>query len=120
MAWVALSIAVLANVVANLSLKVAARGASGETASSRLFAFLAQPWTWVGIGAAILLLVCYLIAIREIGLGVAYASVTSVALVLITVSASFILGERLTLMTILGMALVILGIAILVRAEIAG
>ena len=118
MAWLALSIAVLANVIANVSLKLAAKAAFALSPERPLIAFIQQRWTWVGLCAAFVLLVCYLLAIREIGLGVAYATVTSSALVLITVAASLLLHERLSAWDALGIGLVIAGVFVLVRAEL--
>ena len=119
MAWFALAIAVLANVVANVSLKLAVRTAFAESTEHPVIGILVQSWTWIGVCAAIILLGSYFVAIRDIGLGVSYAIVTSLALVLITIAAAFVFQQRLTLTIFVGMGLIALGIVVLVSAELA-
>ena len=119
MAWLALTVAVFANVVANISFKLAVTKAPIGLFEYRIFSFVAQPWTWIGSGAAIVLLLSYLVAIRDLGLGASYAIVTSLALVMVRISAAYVFQERLNLASILGMTLVVLGIAVLVVNEMA-
>ena len=95
-AWLALSAAVLANVVTNISLKLAVRKSSIDPSGHFVVRFFIEPWTWVAVCAGIILLASYLVAIRDIGLGFSYALVTSVALVLITISAAIAFQERLS------------------------
>lgn len=116
-AWLALSAAVLANVVTNISLKLAVKRSAADPSGHYAVRFFIDPWTWVAICAGIILLGSYLVAIREIGLGFSYALVTSVALVLITISAAIAFKESLNLMTFAGMGLIILGIAVLTFAR---
>src|SRR5580693_1930731 len=93
--WVALCVAVLANVVTNISLKLAAKATSSASSAQLFGSFLRQPWIWIGLCAGIVLLGSYIFAIRYIGLGLSYAIVTSVTLVLVTISAAFVFQERL-------------------------
>lgn len=116
MGWIALCIAILANVLANVSLKLAVENAGRVTGGVSVFTFLQQPWAWVGVFAAAVLLASYLVAIRHVGLGVSYATVTSVALVLVTVLASIVFGETLTLVSIAGVTLIVAGVALVVLA----
>jgi small multidrug resistance pump len=117
-AWLALSLAVLANVVANISLKFAVRQASYDSSGHFLVRFFMQTWTWIGLCAGVILLASYLLAIRDIGLGFSYAIVTSVALVLVTISAAIAFQERMSLTTVIGIGLIMVGIAVLGLAQI--
>lgn len=117
MEWIALVVAVLANVLTNISLKLAAKNVAGASFENLPLSFLAQPWTWVGVGAGGILLASYVVAIRQLGLGYCYATVTSLALVLLTISAAVVLGERLTLTSVAGVSLVLLGVLCLTYGE---
>lgn len=115
--WTALIIAVLANVLTNISLKLAVQKVSSASFENLPRSFLAQPWTWVAVGAGGILLGSYLVAIRQLGLGFCYATVTSLALVLLTITAAVVFDERLTLSSVVGISLVLLGILVLTYGE---
>ena len=57
------------------------------------------------------------VAIRQLGLGFCYATVTSLALVLLTIAAAVVFDERLTLSSVVGISLVLLGILVLTNGE---
>jgi multidrug transporter EmrE-like cation transporter len=115
--WIALIVAVLANVLTNISLKLAAKNVASGSLGNLPASFLAQPWTWVGVAAGGILLASYVVAIRQLGLGYCYATVTSLALVLLTIAAAVVLGERLTLTSVVGVSLVLLGVLCLTYGE---
>jgi small multidrug resistance pump len=117
-AWSALSIGVIANVIANISLKYAVRKTSDIPLGHFLVRFLLESWTWIGLCAGVVLLACYLLAIRDLGLGLSYAILTSVALVLVTISAAIAFQERLSPMTFVGIGLIVVGIAVLTSVEL--
>lgn len=117
LAWIALIIAVLANVIMNVSLKLAVKKVSSSSGDDLMTGFLTQPLTWIGLCAGGVLLGSYLIAIRQLGLGFCYATVTSLALVLITLSAALVLQEPLTKPSVLGLGLIMLGILVLTYVE---
>jgi small multidrug resistance pump len=114
----ALCLAVLANLGANLALKLATSRVPDQSVTNSVATLLKQPWTWIGIVCAFVLFVSYVLAIREIGLGLSYAVVTTLTLVLVTVTAAFAFQERLGLSTFVGIGLIILGLAILVQLEL--
>lgn len=118
MPWIALAIAVLANVITNVSLKLAVKKVAVGPVEGRTVEFLLQPWTWVGLCAGLVLLGSYIVAIRSISLGVSYAVVTTFSLVFITIAASYVLQERITPWVLLGIGLIIVGIFILVTVEV--
>ncbi len=77
-----------------------------------------QTWTWIGLCAAGILLASYLLAIRDIGLGISYAVVTSAALVLVTISAAVAFHEPISSATIVGIGLIMMGIAVLACTQV--
>jgi multidrug transporter EmrE-like cation transporter len=111
--WIALAGAVAANVVANLALKIGATSGVTPTTRDHLFSGWQSPWLWAGVGAAGLLLVCYVGAIRGIALSVAYPTVTGFSMVGVTIVSSWALGEPLGLRSVAGTGLVIVGVAVL-------
>jgi multidrug transporter EmrE-like cation transporter len=117
-AWIALAVAVFANVATNISLKLAMRSLGQAPVDRLVVRLIFQPWIWIGVGAGCVLLASYLLAIRDVGLGFSYAVVTSLTLVLVTVAAAWLFEERLSAMVISGVLLVVLGIAILTGAQL--
>jgi multidrug transporter EmrE-like cation transporter len=115
-AWLALSVAVVASVTANVSFKFALTKASANVSGHPIVSFLMQPSTWIGLCAAAVLLANYVLAIRDIGLGFSYAIVTSLSLVLVTITSAIAFQERLNLTIFVGMGLIIFRIAILASA----
>lgn len=115
--WPALTVAVLANVIANISFKLAVKRVFSDSSTHIGQSFVLNYWTWIGVFAGFVLLGSYLLAIRDIQLGFCYAVVTSFALVIITVVAHFVFQERMTLTTVIGTALVVAGIAVLASKE---
>jgi multidrug transporter EmrE-like cation transporter len=117
-AWSALFLAAFANLGANLSLKFAAKQVQADSLGALVPRLIKQPWTWVGIVCACMLFGSYVLAIRDLGLGLSYAVVTSLTLVLVTVTAAIAFQERLGLTTFIGIGLIIVGLAILVTPEL--
>ena len=71
----------------------------------------------MGAGGILLLAGSYLVAIRHLGLGFCYATVTSLALVLLTIAAAVVFDERPTLSSFVGISLVLLRILFLTYGE---
>lgn len=112
-AFYALLIAVLANVAANLAFKKLMAGRSVGGGVEVAVDLLLNPWLWVGGVAAMLLLVSYLYALRFIHVAVAYAFVTSSALVLMTLISVFWFGQTLSPWQTLGLVLLVFGLFLL-------
>jgi len=115
MQWFMLLLAVGSNAVANIAFKRAVIDASKE--ASRL-SLLLEPWFWTGAGASALLLISYLLALRNIELDVAYAVVTTGSLLILAAATPILFHGELTLTKITGMALAVSGILMLVYSQI--
>lgn len=116
MAWIFLTGAVIANVASNLAFKRAMQDAPEELSFSAIFPFLFNPFLWIGGLSCCVLLACYLLAIRDLGLSISYAFVTSLSLVGISTAAAILFRETLTLQGGIGIALVIAGLLTLSTA----
>lgn len=81
LSWAALALAIMANVAANTSLKQAMISVSTDSDKSILLQVLAVPSFWIGLVFAGVLLLSYLVAIRNMPVGTAYAFTTSLAMV---------------------------------------
>lgn len=114
--WTALAIAVGANILANVSFKVAMTNYDANASGGNFF-YLLQSWPlWIGILAASVLLGAYLFAIRALPIGVAYVSVTSLAMVGLVVSEKIFFGNPLGISKMVGLLLVVAGISMIYRA----
>lgn len=113
MAWILLLVAVAANIGSNFCFKLAMGAFPAEMAFSTLLRFALNPYLWLGATCCVVLLACYLLALREIELMVSYAFVISLSLVGIAVLSPLLLKEPLTLNAVAGTGLVIAGILLL-------
>lgn len=117
--WLLLGCTVASNVLANVAFKLTMRSIEGPLGTGMVAAALTKGWFWAGTVACATLLGSYLLALRQLGLSASYAVVTSSALVGISVTSHFVFGERLTSGKMLGIALVIAGLFLIVRDELA-
>jgi quaternary ammonium compound-resistance protein SugE len=113
MHWTMLVIAVIANACTNIAFKYAVISPSLQAEDAKWNTLLFNPWLWAGGVSGLILLGSYLVAIRTIDLGIAYAAVTSLALVLLTAASALLFGEQLDVRKLIGIALVISGITLL-------
>jgi len=115
--WAALSVAILANVVANLSLKQAVTSTSQASDSklSMLIELLYLKSFWVGIIMAGVLFFSYILALKQISVSSAYVIVTSLAMALLIISERFILNTPVSSMKIFGVVLIITGVILVTK-----
>lgn len=111
--WVSLSIAVLSNIVANTTLKLAANNIVRPTLLGKLQDLLGQPPFWIGILAAGTLLVAFMFAIRHGSVSITYAMITSLAVTGLVVIDYLMFDTQFGASKAVGLALVISGIWIL-------
>lgn len=107
--YLALGLAIIANVVANIMLKRAVQGLDTESVRSIALSMLGSGAFWIAICSLTILLSSYLFAIRLVPLGVAYAGVTSVTIALLTAWSMLYGGESLGWLRVFGIAAIILG-----------
>ena len=108
--WIALAVAVLANIVANISLRRAVRSIDSHDAVSVLTGLATSPAAWLGMASAALLLAAYMTAIRTLPLSVCYAAVTVLALAGLTIWGGLTGAEIITPVRALGLLLILAGI----------
>ena len=113
MYWLALIIAVIANILANVAFKKAVELTPSVKGASGFLSLLFQPWAWFGLCMATLLLGCYLYALRGIDLSVAYPVVTGLAMLGIALTGALFLSEALTGSKIIAIGLITVGVFML-------
>ena len=117
-AWIALALAVSANVGANLALRESAKASRGLTGGDRglfeiLWAVLTNPMLLIGGGLAGVLLVAYWYALRGIPVVIAYPLVTGLAMAGIAIGSWLVFGEQLEPRAYAGIGLIMLGATLL-------
>ena len=115
--WSALLIAVCANIFANVAFKSAMRDVPGPLHLGTVASVFAAPWMWAGLASAIVLLGCFLIAIRGIDLSIAYPTITGLAMVGIIIAGYVLFSESLSVQKLAGIGFVIVGIVILSQVK---
>ena len=108
-------VAIGANVCANLAFKHAMQSTISILEKRPLIILLANPWIWVGMLSAALLLGCYLYALRGIDISVAYPIVTGIAMIFLALFGAWLFSESLTILKIIGVGLVIFGIFLIMQ-----
>ena len=117
MAWIFLTVAVLSNIVSNMMFKLAMAAFPQERTFETLFKFALNPYLWLGGLACVLLLGCYLLALRDLGLMMSYVFVISLSMVGISIASVLFLGEPISFQSALGMAMVIGGVSLITLAN---
>jgi multidrug transporter EmrE-like cation transporter len=112
--WIVLLVAVAANVTANISLKLAMSSQPSE-GEARLLRLFTQGSFWVGLLAAGVLLVSYLLALRTIAVSTAYVAVTSLAMIGLVLAERKVFGAPIDASKLAGMACVVVGVWLLAR-----
>ncbi len=110
--WLALIIAVSANVASNHAFKMAVSRWTSD-GEGHWWTLIVDPVFWIGLGLAGVLLGAYLYALRAIPLSIAYPSVTGLAMVGIAITGTQILGESLSQSNIAGIGLIAVGVFLL-------
>jgi multidrug transporter EmrE-like cation transporter len=118
MHWIYLVAAVAGNVMANISFKTLMSKRTEAGAESNLAQMLLEPSLWFALTGCVFLLGCYLLALRAIGLATAYATVTSLSLVLTSALSAFFLGEKFPAAKVAGMSMILVGVLFVVKSEI--
>ena len=101
------------NAIANIAFKKAVTNVESSEVGTGLLRLLSDPWTWLGLISAVLLLGSYLYALRGIELSVAYPAVTGLAMLGVALGGAIFLGESLTFQKILAICLIICGVYLL-------
>lgn len=111
--WVALVVAVFANIMSNVALKIGVHSVDMKGDKHTFLSIIENPWLWGGVILAGVLLVSYVYALKGIALSVAYPSVTALSIVGISIISHWFLGERFGLGKGVGLLLVAAGVYLL-------
>jgi len=115
--WCALLLAVFFNIAANTALKKSMIESNSTEGIYGLFGYLlTSSFFWMGLISAGLLLACYLFALRGVQLGIAYATVTGLAMVGVLFAGVLLFEESLSVLKVIGAVLVISGVFVLSQA----
>jgi multidrug transporter EmrE-like cation transporter len=115
LSWTALALAVAANIGANTSLKIAVASLSPHADESLPVQLLRNGYLWIGLALAAALLVSYLVAIRHIPMSVAYLALSALAMIGLVMVDSTFFGLKLGILNLMGIGLVIAGLALVTR-----
>lgn len=116
MAYVLLVTALLLNASANTLLKIGASHLHDATGASLFERVIGNHALWIGLLLFALNAACYVVALGQLKLSVAYPVMAAGSLVVVVLSSLLLLGETLTGLQWSGIALLLLGI-ILVTAR---
>ena len=105
--WIALLLAVVANVGANIAFKAFIQKTALKPEWPALLAAAFQPSLWIGLCLGVGLLGAYLYALRGLPISVAYTSATTLSIVGITCAGVLIYGEPFSLKMAAGILIVL-------------
>lgn len=108
--WIALILAVGANIAANISFKYFIQNTEFNGIFPSVAAIARQPTFWIGGCLCVGLLGSYLYALRGIPIGVAYTAATSLSIAGITAAGVLIYGEAFGPRMAIGLACVVAGV----------
>ena len=113
--WAAIVLATIASIVANTSLKQAMITVDASLDKSTLLQVLGLASFWIGLVFAGVLFLSYLVAIRHLPVGTAYAVITSLAMAGIIIVESRLFGTPVSTLKAAGIAFVALGVWLMAR-----
>jgi multidrug transporter EmrE-like cation transporter len=114
--WIALLLAVAANVGANISFKYFVQNTELKLEWHSLLAAAFQPSLWIGLCLGVSLLGAYLYSLKGLPISVAYTAATTLSIVGITCAGVLIYGEAFSLRTAAGIVTVMLGVFLVATA----
>jgi multidrug transporter EmrE-like cation transporter len=111
--WVALLVAIISNVIANVAFKKAMIRTQLDGGVGGFSKLSGEPWIWLGVMCAGALLGCYLYALKGIDLSIAYPVVTGLAMLGIALAGTVFLSEAMSASKLIAMALIVIGVVML-------
>lgn len=113
--WLALLLAIAANISGNLALKQFSQQMSEPKDLGSLLTALTHPAFWIGGLSAGVVFFSYIWALRGVPLSVAYPIGTGVSAAGVLIAAALVLGESVGLAKIIGVGLVVAGVLLITR-----
>jgi multidrug transporter EmrE-like cation transporter len=114
--WTLILIAAVANVALNLSLKQGAKSLDTSAFGALVKSLFLSPWIWAGGICAAVLLTAFITAIRSYSLSLTYTAVTALAMVVLTVIGATLQQDQITLLRVMGLALIVVGLVMTAAA----
>ena len=114
--WIALLVAVAANIGANVAFKHFMETSDLSWNKAAAFKAVLHPSLWIGVTLGVTLLVSYLVALRGLPISVAYTTATTLSIVGITSVGVLMYGEPFGARMALGIAIVISGVLLITSA----
>lgn len=114
--WIALLLAVAANIGANISFKYFIQHTEFNGFWPSLAAIIRQPTFWLGGCLGVGLLCSYLYALRGIPISVAYTTATSLSIAGITMAGVLFFGEAFGFRMAVGLAGVVAGVYLIMTS----
>ncbi len=109
-------LAVCANVVLNLALRETSRNMDISSLAAGAFSLLLSPWMWLALFSGFVLIGAFMGAIRYYSLSITYVAITASAMVALTLVGMLLHGEHVSLARFLGLALIVAGLILTLRA----
>jgi multidrug transporter EmrE-like cation transporter len=114
--WIALILAIAGNIGANFAFKYFVQTTEFKRSWASWGAAVMQPSLWLGLFLGVMLLGCYIYAVRGIPLSIAYTVATSASIAGVTCVGVLGFGEVISTQAIVGIAIVMLGVGSIVTA----
>ena len=115
--WLILTLGIVFNVTANISVKAAVRGVAGGLTARTALRLLLAPYFLLGVVSFGLALLFYSYALTSLDLSIAYPIMTSLGLVLVFALSVAFFGESLAWPKLLGTALILAGVFLVARGN---
>jgi multidrug transporter EmrE-like cation transporter len=114
--WIALFLAVAANVGANISFKYFVQNTELKLEWTTLLSAAFRPSLWIGLCLGVSLLGAYLYSLKGLPISIAYTAATTLSIVGITCAGVLIYGEAFSLRMAVGILTVMLGVFLVATA----
>ena len=111
--WIALFVAVIANIGANIAFKHFLESSDLKWTKSAAVSAALHPSLWIGVGLGVTLLVSYLAALRGLPISVAYTTATTLSIAGITALGVLFYSEPFGWRMALGVATVVVGVLLI-------
>ena len=117
MSWIALSLGVVLNALANVLIKAGVVRVGSADGIGFAQSALSEPLLYAGVVAFALALAAYAFALSRLELSIAYPLMTSLGLIIVAVASVRLFGETYDLKKAAGTVLIMAGVALLTWYE---
>lgn len=107
--------AITTNALAGVSMKILTTQAPLELSKNGLIQILQNPYAWLAVTCYGLALILFTLALSKLDLSLAYPTIVSGAIILVTILSVLLFGESFTLFKAIGIMLILSGVYLLYR-----